>query len=54
MLLFIIYDGQKIYFTRFLPFFDHFYHISLEIFSIMQNYPILHFQDATGYVRLGK
>ena len=33
MLSYMICDGQKIYFSHFLQFFDHFYHISLEIFS---------------------
>ena len=54
MLLFKMYDDQKICFTHFWPFFDPFYCISLLIFAIMQNSPILHFRDTTGYVRLGK
>ena len=54
MLLFKMYDDQKICFTHFWPFFDPFYCISLKIFAIMQNSPILHFRDTTGYVRLGK
>ena len=44
----------KINFSHFLAIFGHFYPISPEIFAIVQNFPILHLWDTTGYVWLGK
>ena len=37
-----------------LAIFGHFHPISPEIFAIAQNFPILHLQDTTANVQLGK
>ena len=37
-----------------LPFFGHFFQISLDFFAIVQKAPIPHFRDSPIYVPLGK
>ena len=46
--------GPKNICSLFYTIFGTFYPISPNIFAIVQNFPILHFQDTTGHVQLGK